>query len=169
MPQSCLWIRSAPLNTATCFFHYSYNPFILSLRFRHCPPPGRKSRTRRLISWQLDQDAGWHMAPHALRTAYLSPAQDDTVPCLPLSDTHRTEQIGAGHHRRAEVVHNDVSQVENYSYDRVEDFFLHPALAPAATAGRAAVQPTVDLIHGFRNAGMKVLWTFVSYPQELHS
>ncbi|KAL9094480.1 MAG: hypothetical protein Q9165_003330 [Trypethelium subeluteriae] len=41
----------------------------------------------------------------------------------------------------------------------MQNFFLDPALSPAATAGRAAVTPTVNLIQGFRAAGMKVLWT----------
>lgn len=42
----------------------------------------------------------------------------------------------------------------------MQNFFLHPALSPKATAGRTAVQPTVNMINGFRQAGMKVLWTF---------
>ncbi|KAF7162665.1 hypothetical protein CNMCM6106_009484 [Aspergillus hiratsukae] len=41
----------------------------------------------------------------------------------------------------------------------MQNFFLHPALSPKATAGRAIVNTTVDMVHGFRKAGMKVLWT----------
>ncbi|KAI9692399.1 MAG: hypothetical protein M1822_006630 [Bathelium mastoideum] len=41
----------------------------------------------------------------------------------------------------------------------MQNFFLHPALSPGATAGRTAVTPTVNMIQGFRAAGMKVLWT----------
>ncbi|KAJ4397352.1 hypothetical protein N0V93_001577 [Gnomoniopsis smithogilvyi] len=40
----------------------------------------------------------------------------------------------------------------------MQNFFLHPALAPAATKGRAAVAPTVNMINAFRSAGMKVTW-----------
>jgi len=41
----------------------------------------------------------------------------------------------------------------------MQNFFLHPELSPGATDGRAAVPPTLDMISGFRGAGMKVLWT----------
>jgi len=41
----------------------------------------------------------------------------------------------------------------------MQNFFLHPALSPGATAGRAAIAPTVNMIKGFREAGMKILWT----------
>jgi hypothetical protein len=44
---------------------------------------------------------------------------------------------------------------------RCVDFFLHPGLAPKATAGRGVVNATVNMIHGFRKAGMKILWTNV--------
>lgn len=40
----------------------------------------------------------------------------------------------------------------------MQNFFLHPSLAPASTKGRAAVPPTVDMINAFRAAGMKVTW-----------
>ncbi|KAK5233001.1 hypothetical protein LTR47_005865 [Exophiala xenobiotica] len=40
----------------------------------------------------------------------------------------------------------------------MQNFFLHPDLSPAATKGRGAVQPTVNMINGFRKHGMKVLW-----------
>ncbi|KAL1988694.1 hypothetical protein VTN96DRAFT_8394 [Rasamsonia emersonii] len=40
----------------------------------------------------------------------------------------------------------------------MQNFFLHPALSPKATAGRAIVNTMVNMIHGFRKAGMKVLW-----------
>lgn len=40
----------------------------------------------------------------------------------------------------------------------MQNFFLHPALAPAATQGRTAVTPTVNMISAFRQAGMKVTW-----------
>ncbi|KAK5133731.1 hypothetical protein LTR08_007485 [Meristemomyces frigidus] len=40
----------------------------------------------------------------------------------------------------------------------MQNFFLHPLLAPHATNGRKAVQPTLDMIRAFRAAGMKVLW-----------
>lgn len=39
-----------------------------------------------------------------------------------------------------------------------QNYFLHPALSPAATDGRAAVAPTVSIIEAFRTAGMKVTW-----------
>ncbi|KAK4999837.1 hypothetical protein LTR66_001221 [Elasticomyces elasticus] len=41
----------------------------------------------------------------------------------------------------------------------MQNFFLHPQLDPAATGGRKAVQPTLEMIDGFRANGMKVLWT----------
>ncbi|KAK4992533.1 hypothetical protein LTR50_001075 [Elasticomyces elasticus] len=41
----------------------------------------------------------------------------------------------------------------------MQNFFLHPQLNPAATGGRKAVQPTLNMIDGFRANGMKVLWT----------
>jgi nicotinamidase-related amidase len=41
------------------------------------------------------------------------------------------------------------------------DFFLHPGLSPGAIAGRGVVNATVNMIQGFRKAGMKVLWTNV--------
>jgi nicotinamidase-related amidase len=40
----------------------------------------------------------------------------------------------------------------------MQNFFLHPELSPAATLGRAAVQPTVNMINAFRKNGMKVTW-----------
>lgn len=40
----------------------------------------------------------------------------------------------------------------------MQNFFLDPVLAPAATDGRAAVAPTVNMINAFRAAGMKVTW-----------
>lgn len=40
----------------------------------------------------------------------------------------------------------------------MQNFFLDPTLSPAATKGRAAVQPTVNMINAFRAAGMKVTW-----------
>lgn len=40
----------------------------------------------------------------------------------------------------------------------MQNYFLHPALSPAATQGRAAVAPTVDMINAFRAIGMKVTW-----------
>lgn len=40
----------------------------------------------------------------------------------------------------------------------MQNFFLDPTLSPAATKGRAAVQPTVNMINAFRGAGMKVTW-----------
>ncbi|KAK1585998.1 isochorismatase hydrolase [Colletotrichum navitas] len=41
----------------------------------------------------------------------------------------------------------------------MQNFFLHPKLTPSATLGRAAVGPTVNLIHAFRDSGVKILWT----------
>lgn len=41
------------------------------------------------------------------------------------------------------------------------DFFLDPGLSPKANAGRGVVNATVNMIKGFRKAGMKVLWTNV--------
>ncbi|KIW93621.1 uncharacterized protein Z519_06226 [Cladophialophora bantiana CBS 173.52] len=40
----------------------------------------------------------------------------------------------------------------------MQNFFLHPDLSPKAVNGRAAVEPTVNMINGFRKHGMKVLW-----------
>lgn len=40
----------------------------------------------------------------------------------------------------------------------MQNFFLHPDLSPGARTGREAVQPTVDIIEGFRKNEMKVLW-----------
>lgn len=40
----------------------------------------------------------------------------------------------------------------------MQNYFLHPQLSPAATAGRAAVAPTADMITAFRSAGMPVAW-----------
>ena len=42
----------------------------------------------------------------------------------------------------------------------MQNFFLHPALAPKATNGRGVVNATVNMINGFKAAGMKTLWTF---------
>jgi nicotinamidase-related amidase len=41
----------------------------------------------------------------------------------------------------------------------MQNFFLDPTLSPHATDGRAAVPPTIAMIHGFRAKGMKILWT----------
>jgi len=41
----------------------------------------------------------------------------------------------------------------------MQNYFLHPGPSPAATAGRGVVPATVNMINGFRTAGMKVLWT----------
>ncbi|TVY75821.1 Peroxyureidoacrylate/ureidoacrylate amidohydrolase [Lachnellula suecica] len=41
----------------------------------------------------------------------------------------------------------------------MQNFFLHPGLTPKATAGRGVVNATVNMIQGFRRAGVKVLWT----------
>jgi nicotinamidase-related amidase len=51
-----------------------------------------------------------------------------------------------------------------FGFDFVDDpdFFLHPGLSPTATAGRGVVNATVNMIQGFRKAGMKVLWTNAS-------
>ncbi|KAJ9139215.1 Isochorismatase hydrolase [Pleurostoma richardsiae] len=40
----------------------------------------------------------------------------------------------------------------------MQNFFLHPELSPKATLGRAAVEPTVNMINAFRHHGMKVTW-----------
>ncbi|OQV01616.1 hypothetical protein CLAIMM_06941 [Cladophialophora immunda] len=40
----------------------------------------------------------------------------------------------------------------------MQNYFLHPELSPAAKNGRGAVQPTVNMINGFRKHNMKVLW-----------
>ena len=40
----------------------------------------------------------------------------------------------------------------------MQNFFLHPELSPDATAGRAAVEPTLKIIEGFRKIGIKILW-----------
>ncbi|RFU33073.1 hypothetical protein B7463_g3307, partial [Scytalidium lignicola] len=44
----------------------------------------------------------------------------------------------------------------------MQNFFLHPGLSPKATKGRGVVNATVNMIHGFRKAGMKILWTNTS-------
>jgi hypothetical protein len=36
----------------------------------------------------------------------------------------------------------------------MQNFFLHPSLALNGTAGRVAVQPTIDMVYAFRKAGM---------------
>ncbi|PMD54009.1 Isochorismatase hydrolase [Hyaloscypha bicolor E] len=41
----------------------------------------------------------------------------------------------------------------------MQNFFLHPGLSPKADAGRGVVSATVNMITGFRKAGVKVLWT----------
>ncbi|KAL5377602.1 hypothetical protein DPSP01_009656 [Paraphaeosphaeria sporulosa] len=41
----------------------------------------------------------------------------------------------------------------------MQNFFLHPDLNAKATGGRTAVQPTLNMIEGFRKKGMPVLWT----------
>ncbi|KAH8774993.1 isochorismatase hydrolase [Hyaloscypha sp. PMI_1271] len=41
----------------------------------------------------------------------------------------------------------------------MQNYFLHPGLSPRADAGRGVVSATVNMITGFRKAGMKVLWT----------
>jgi hypothetical protein len=41
----------------------------------------------------------------------------------------------------------------------MQNFFLHPDLSPHANGGRAAVQPTLNMISAFRAKGMKILWT----------
>ncbi|KAI2901438.1 hypothetical protein CBS147343_976 [Aspergillus niger] len=40
----------------------------------------------------------------------------------------------------------------------MQNYFLHPALAPDATAGRSIVNTTIKLVESFRKADMKVLW-----------
>jgi hypothetical protein len=40
----------------------------------------------------------------------------------------------------------------------MQNYFLHPELSPKAEGGRRAVQPTLDMIDGFRKKGMPVLW-----------
>lgn len=40
----------------------------------------------------------------------------------------------------------------------MQNFFLHPQLSPKATLGRAAIQPTVNMINAFRQHGMKITW-----------
>lgn len=40
----------------------------------------------------------------------------------------------------------------------MQNFFLHPELSPKATKGRAAVEPTVNMINAFRKHSMKVTW-----------
>lgn len=41
----------------------------------------------------------------------------------------------------------------------MQNYFLNPTLSPKASAGRAIVNTTVNLVQGFRRAGIKVLWT----------
>lgn len=40
----------------------------------------------------------------------------------------------------------------------MQNFFLHPELSPGAKLGRAAVQPTVNMINAFRKHNMTVTW-----------
>lgn len=42
----------------------------------------------------------------------------------------------------------------------MQNYFLHPELSPRASGGREAVQPTLNMINGFRAMGSKILWTF---------
>ena len=42
----------------------------------------------------------------------------------------------------------------------MQNYFLHPSLSPRATGGRAIVNATVNMVEGFKAAGMKTLWTF---------
>jgi nicotinamidase-related amidase len=44
----------------------------------------------------------------------------------------------------------------------VTDYFLHPALAPDATEGRAIVNAVVRMVKSFRNSKIKTLWVNVS-------
>lgn len=41
----------------------------------------------------------------------------------------------------------------------MQNFFLHPQLDAAASGGRGAVQPTLNMINAFRGMGSKILWT----------
>ncbi|KAF2642861.1 Isochorismatase hydrolase [Massarina eburnea CBS 473.64] len=40
----------------------------------------------------------------------------------------------------------------------MQEYFLNSELSPKAEGGRKAVEPTLNLIKGFRESGMKVLW-----------
>jgi nicotinamidase-related amidase len=40
----------------------------------------------------------------------------------------------------------------------MQNFFLHPELSPRAKLGRAAIEPTVNMINAFRKHDMKVTW-----------
>ncbi|KAB8225804.1 Isochorismatase hydrolase [Aspergillus novoparasiticus] len=40
----------------------------------------------------------------------------------------------------------------------MQNYFLHPVLAPDATAGRAIVNTTIEMVKAFRKADMKILW-----------
>ncbi|KAB8272881.1 Isochorismatase hydrolase [Aspergillus minisclerotigenes] len=40
----------------------------------------------------------------------------------------------------------------------MQNYFLHPVLAPDATAGRAIVNTTIEMVKTFREADMKTLW-----------
>ncbi|KAH8889192.1 Isochorismatase hydrolase [Thozetella sp. PMI_491] len=40
----------------------------------------------------------------------------------------------------------------------MQNYFLHPVLAPTSEDGRAAVDPTINLVKSFRSNGIKVAW-----------
>ena len=40
----------------------------------------------------------------------------------------------------------------------MQNYFLHPALAPTSEDGRAAVEPTIKLVESFRANDIKVAW-----------
>jgi nicotinamidase-related amidase len=40
----------------------------------------------------------------------------------------------------------------------MQNYFLHPALAPQSSDGRAAVEPTIKLVEAFRENDIKVAW-----------
>jgi nicotinamidase-related amidase len=40
----------------------------------------------------------------------------------------------------------------------MQNYFLHPELSPKAEGGRKAIEPTLNMIEGFRENGMPVLW-----------
>lgn len=75
----------------------------------------------------------------------------------------RAVEVSSCDHRYAEYAPEPQTQSlpQLCRLRRELDYFLYPGLAPESDAGRAIVHTTVDMVHGFRDAGMKVLWVNV--------
>ncbi|KAI7214934.1 Pre-mRNA-splicing factor [Hortaea werneckii] len=71
---------------------------------------------------------------------------------MPVSSSKTIPMIGS--RERAIIEPNRTAMV----IVDMQNFFLHPQLSPGADKGRAAVQPTLNMINAFRANEMKVLW-----------